>query len=42
MANHLSSNEYGNAVIDDGHGNSIILQGVAMNSLQIDDFLFPA
>jgi serralysin len=42
MANHLSSNEYGNAVIDDGHGNSIILQGVAMNSLLADDFLFSA
>lgn len=38
-ANHLSM-VAGNAVIDDGAGNTITLRGVAASALHVDDFLF--
>lgn len=39
QANHLSE-AGGNAVISDGAGNSLTLDGVAMSALAADDFLF--
>ncbi|MCA0856673.1 calcium-binding protein [Phaeobacter italicus] len=38
--NHLSQNDDGDAVISDGNGNTITLDGVAMADLSANDFIF--
>lgn len=40
VAHHLFENADGDAVIDDGHGNTITLVGVALDDLGKGDFLF--
>jgi Ca2+-binding RTX toxin-like protein len=40
LANHVSQAANGDAVISDGLGNSLVLQGVDANTLLADDFIF--
>ncbi|MCB1331325.1 MAG: calcium-binding protein, partial [Maritimibacter sp.] len=40
VAHHLTENAEGDAVIDDGQGNTITLAGVALDDLGKGDFLF--